>query len=435
MVGPVNPYNWKEPEQPPDSGYLNEAKDYISQALKQKWGSMATLQNIGAFSPELSSLIQEFIHAPTQKFAEEVFQQIQLALETPSGISAGQITPSAINNLVEQFMQQAGFSGSVMVVQNGNPIFSQGYGEASAGVANSADTTYRWDSVTKLITATAILQLSEKGSLNLNAPITTYLPQYSNPQKYPGFAGQPPVTIISLLNMTSGIAECPSSPPSNWQTPPSLQNIMDYVAGQPRSGQGTFAYRNSGYNLLAAVIGRLTEPSKDAGVAFSDYLQKNIFSPAGMTTATAPSTVGEDTPDAESHIYDQNGNPEAIGTNQWPDYTSLRIGAGNVNGSIWDFEKFTSALNSGKLISMKDVALMRDERLGGWDPGQQSINGQDFLSKGGQQDGEQSYYMQFPDNTMVFITANIAPKDQNNGRDHIQFLAQEIAALLYPSQD
>jgi len=335
-----------------------------------------------------------------------------------------------IDSAIKQFMQQHGFSGSVMVVQNGQPTFAQAYGEATAGQANEQNTTFRWDSVSKLITTTGILQLYEKNKLNLDDPITKYLPEYKNS---PGLGGKPPVTIRSLLTMTSGIADLPPLPgPAEWQNrAPTLKEIMDYVAEQPRKGQGTWSYSNTSFNLLGVIIGKISQPNTtDPASSYSEYIQKNIFDPAGMTSASAPSTLEQDSPSARCHSYDESGNLVEMGSNQYPDYITMRFGAGNLNGSMWDFEKFDAALNTGKLITMKDLDLMQSQRFGGWDPGNHSINGHSFMSKGGAQDGEQSFYMRFPNNTMVYIMANVGPKNQNNPQDHIQFLGAEIAQLL-----
>lgn len=337
-----------------------------------------------------------------------------------------------INIIIQQFMQQHGFSGSVTVVQNGESIFANGYGDATVGIPNGENTTFRWDSVSKIITTVAILQLYEKHKLSLDDPVTKFLPEYKDSI---GLGGNPPVTIRSLLTMTSGIAELPAPPgPAAWQThPPTLKEMMDYMASQPRENQGTWSYSNSSYNLLGAIVGRIAYPgAKDTAESFNRYLEKHIFEPAGMTTATAPWNAEGDTPEAHSHIYDDAGNPEEITTNHYPDWTIMRMGAGNINGSVLDFEKFDAALNSGQLITMKDLDLMQTQRFGGWDPGEHTINGHSFLAKGGQQDGEQSYYMRFPNGTMIFITANVSAKDYQDPQDHIQYLGYEIGQLLFP---
>ena len=415
----------------------------IEQAIQQKYGPQASIQNIGSFDPELLALIQAFEKAPSALAADAIFQQIQLAL---GGTPSAAPTPpqSQINSLIEQFISQAGFSGSVMVVQNGIPIFDQGYGEASSGQPNGPNTTFRWDSVGKIVTATAITQLNERGALNLDNPITNYLPsEYSDPQKYPSFVG---VTVRSLLTMTSGLADLPPTPPSNWNSPPTLSDIASYVGTTPRSGQGEWSYSNTSFNLLAMIIGHVSNPQADPGAAYSSFIQQNIFNPAGMSTASAPWTVSGDQPDAECHVFDQNGNPQEIGTDQYPDYTSLRIGAGNINGSSWDFEKFYSALNEGKLITTTDWQQIQNQAnptlFNGWDPGPHMVNGVPCIAKGGAQDGEQSFFLQIPpgSNTMIFITANIAPKGNSplsgvisdNPQGHIQYLAGEIANLLFP---
>jgi CubicO group peptidase (beta-lactamase class C family) len=346
--------------------------------------------------------------------------------------------PAQIQALIEQFMQQEGFSGSVMVVQNGQEIFDKGYGDARAGEPNGPNTTFNWNSISKLLTTVAVLQLSEgrNPKINLDDPITKYFPEYKNSI---GLGGNPPVTIRSLLAMTSGIADTTTSPPAPiaWQShAPTLKEIMDYVAGQPRSGQGTWSYSNSSFNLLALIVGRVSQPSKDPEAAYSQYLQKHIFDPAGMTTALDPVTSGEDKPDAEGHVYDKYGHLVPIDSNlRYPDWLSMRFGTGDIIGSVGDFEKFDSALNCGKLITMKDLDLMQSQKYGGFDRGNTPINGHSFLEKDGSQIGKNSCYLRFPDdNTTIFITENQEQKPGSGGDGTIQYLALQIALLLFPEK-
>jgi CubicO group peptidase (beta-lactamase class C family) len=228
--------------------------------------------------------------------------------------------------------------------------------------------------------------------------------------------------------MTTGIADFPAT---NWISyPPTITDIATFVGQLPRTNPGIWAYSDTSYNVLALICARILNPTGDPSAVFGQYFVDNIFIPAGMKTATAPSTVSEDNPDAQSHIYNDNGVIEEIGTNQYPDYTSMRVAS--ITGSLEDFQSFVTALNNGQLITMDNLSMMLGQRLGGWDPGSTFVNGHSVLAKGGAQDGEQSFYMRFANNTAVFILANVGPKDYNNPFDHIQFLGSQIAQLLFP---
>lgn len=359
--------------------------------------------------------------------------------------SSKEHTPSLAEQMesaIQGFIQQHSFMGSVIVVQKGEPLFVKGFGycRTPQGPANAPETTYRWDSITKIFTAVAMIQLYERKLIDLDAPITTYLTEYADAEAYPGFRG---VTVRSLLAMKSGIADAPEE--ANWlATPPTITDIANYAAVRPRTKVGTWNYVNSGYNICALILGRVVDPSRDPSLVYQDYLKKNLFVPAQMTTAFAPATVAEDHPQAEGHIWNKEGKLQPIGTDQFPDYTSMRVGTGNINGSVWDFQKFTSALNAGKLITPKSLSMLLEQKLGGWTPLDLKVNGHPFMDKDGGQTGMRSYYMRFENDTTIFIVANQDPKGIINGvhsdakqvqpQDHIEYLGRLLAELLYPQK-
>lgn len=354
-----------------------------------------------------------------------------------------QISPLTlhIEQTVLRFIVQHGYFGSLIVVVDGTPLYVAGFGPSSPGVDNGPYSTYRWDSVTKLYTTVAMLQLSEMSLVDLDEPITTYLPEYSDPVQYPGFAGSPPVTIRSMTAMKSGISDMPGPGFSNWlDRPPNITDIANYVAVRPRSGIGDWNYVNSGFNICALILGRVVDSSRDPSLVYQEFLQEHIFTPAGMSTAFAPRVVAEDNPTAHAHIWDKKGRIEMIGTDFYPNYTSQRVGTGNINGSVWDFYHFTAALNSYRLITSGDLEMMLSESLGGWVQGPLSVNGHQYMAKGGAQGGDRAYYMRFDNNTMIFIAANSDPRSYNRDtgevvhpNDQIEFLGVEIAKLLFPS--
>ncbi|MFW9874896.1 MAG: serine hydrolase domain-containing protein [Candidatus Thorarchaeota archaeon] len=375
----------------------------------------------------------------------QTFSELAL-LETREVLSEVGISPQIsllslqIEQTILEFILQHGYLGSIIVVQNGQTIFAQGFGKSRPGAVNEPHTTHRWESITKLFTAVAMLQLSEMGLVDLDVSITTYLPEYANPVLYPGFAGTPVVSIRSLLAMKSGIADFPDEG-KNWlDRPPNITDIANYVAVLPRSNIGQWNYINSGFSICALILGRIVDSSRNPSLVYQEFLQENIFTPAGMSTAFAPYFVAQDITDAQGHTYDQEGNLQAIGINFFPSYTSMRVGTGNINGSVLDFQKFTVALNGGSLISQANLTMMLDQYLGGWVPPTDPhyANGHYFMEKDGGLPGQWSYYMRFENNTMIFITANVDPRGLNssagvNPKDTIEYLGLQIGELLFPN--
>jgi CubicO group peptidase (beta-lactamase class C family) len=166
------------------------------------------------------------------------------------------------------------FSGSILIAKNGQPIVSKGFGMANyeLNVPNSPDTIFRLGSITKQFTATAILQLQEKGKLTFNDSICKYLENC--PQAWQ------PITIRNLLTHTSGIVNYTSLPDFIKSAPQPFTNEelvakfkdkpLDFPVGEK------FSYSNSGYHLLGMIV------EKASGKLYADYLQENIFAPLGM---------------------------------------------------------------------------------------------------------------------------------------------------------
>jgi len=327
----------------------------------------------------------------------------------------------------EQAFQDAearGFMGTVLVVQNGQVLFNQACGYASGTTPNGLDTTYRWESVTKVITAVAIMKLSEMGLIDLNADVTDYLPEYKDS---PGFSG---IKIYQLLNYTSGIPGLPPELPPQWKDypPTSLKDIMDYIASQPRGPSGgapvssnpAYQYSDTAYNLLDYIMDRITG-------SYSRFVEQEIFYPAGMTTAHVPDTIPEDHPDAGRH----DGNHQPITT---PNDLLFRLGTGNIYGSAEDLYKFDQALTDGTIITRGDVDKMQNDMYGWFGPTDVVPGQQDYTKAGAMHGGEAVYY-RFPGtDTTIIILSDTDPKDINNKMDHVEYLGQQLAEILFSEE-
>lgn len=97
------------------------------------------------------------------------------------------------------------FMGTAIVVRDGEVVFTKGYGMASLEhqVPNSTQTKFRIGSITKQFTATAILQLQDQGKLDVQDPVSAYLPDYPSGDR---------ITLHHLLTHTAGIPNLTSFP-------------------------------------------------------------------------------------------------------------------------------------------------------------------------------------------------------------------------------
>src|SRR5680860_896346 len=87
---------------------------------------------------------------------------------------------SQIEDLMSLYTEYGQFNGSVLVAEDGELLYKHGFGKANMewDIPNAANTKHRLGSITKQFTAMLILQLVEEGKLKLDAPVTTYLPDY-----------------------------------------------------------------------------------------------------------------------------------------------------------------------------------------------------------------------------------------------------------------
>lgn len=120
---------------------------------------------------------------------------------TAAPANAGDVTPDAarMDQIIRASSDSDAFSGSVLVARDGEILLDQGYGLANRewNIPNAGDTKFRLASVTKQFTAVSVLLLSERGLIDVDAPVKTYLPDAP--------ATWDAVTVKDLLAHTSGI--------------------------------------------------------------------------------------------------------------------------------------------------------------------------------------------------------------------------------------
>lgn len=177
---------------------------------------------------------------------------------------------------IEHEMESKGLPAlSIVVVEDQEVVWARGFGRADPerAVAATAQTTYRVGSVSKLFTDIAIMQLVEKQELELDVPITSYLPSF---QPESSFSKE--VTIRQLMSHRAGLVREP--PVGNYfdDTEPSLEETVASLNGtalvyEPESHT---KYSNAGI----AVVGRVLEKMED--VPFADYLKSSVLVPLGM---------------------------------------------------------------------------------------------------------------------------------------------------------
>jgi len=190
-----------------------------------------------------------------------------------SGIlPASQIIRGDLASQIDAFMsdhEQNGFSGALLIEQNGEIILASGYGYANraAEIPNTTETVFDIGSVTKQFTGAAILKLVEQGKVQIDDPIAKYF------EAVP--ADKAAITLHQLLTHTAGfksdLADDYDPILRAEYMDLALNSKLDFEPGEKHS------YSNAGYSLLAAIIEIVTGDSYEA------YLRANLLEPSGMT--------------------------------------------------------------------------------------------------------------------------------------------------------
>src|SRR5258708_830578 len=248
------------------------------------------------------------------------------------------ITAQLIDARVKEYVDAELFSGVVLVSNRDGIVYEKAFGLADRafGVPNTLDTRFHIASVSKPITAAAILLLVERGKLALDDHVSKFVPDFPNGDR---------ITVEELLTHYSGLAD--ATAPNQYndcsrfpQTPASLVEKLARLPMQSEPGT-RYSYSNSNYHLLALIV------EKTSGLPYGEFLERNIFKPLGMTNTA------------------HHGNDQAIvaglATGYLPkdaddfekpaffDWTA-KTGNGSLYTTAGDLLKFHHGLQQGRLL-------------------------------------------------------------------------------------
>ncbi|MBC6296242.1 beta-lactamase family protein [Listeria sp. FSL L7-1517] len=248
-------------------------------------------------------------------------------------------TETTVNNQeIDNYLQQIGFSGSVLIVRDGKTIVQKGYLDANRETKqpNTPDTLYYIGSSQKAIIATAILQLEEQGKISTDDPISKYLPNFPNGNQ---------IYIKNFLNHTSGIVGHQEK--IGTITPEKL--IEDIEKQGIESNTGAWNYSDSNYAVLAYLVEILS------GKSLKSYLKEKIFEPSGMkNTGFNQKDVKKGENDSTGYYINKDGSyrkPELVDLSQM-------YGSGDICMTAQDLYLFDKALMDKKLISETSLKKM-----------------------------------------------------------------------------
>jgi serine beta-lactamase-like protein LACTB len=257
---------------------------------------------------------------------------------------------AAINKTVSDFMAANSVPGiAAAVVLQSELVWSAGYGMADLEnyVPATSATLFRLASISKPITATAVLQLAERGKLDLDAPVQKYCPAF--PQK------EAPITTRELLGHLGGIrhynkdgkGDIPDDSAKHFAT---MEESLQIFSSDPlvATPGAKFSYSTYGYTLVGCVL------EGAAAQKFTDYVRENIVRPAAMAHTQADDVFAVISHRARWYHKNDSGAVQNAGVLD----SSYKIPGGGLISSADDMAHFAAAMLADKLVSRTSRDLL-----------------------------------------------------------------------------
>ncbi|MEM9600288.1 MAG: serine hydrolase domain-containing protein [Pseudomonadota bacterium] len=246
--------------------------------------------------------------------------------------------------LLQAAYPEDGPGAAVIVTKNNETLFIDGRGLAdmAEGELVQPDTVFRYASITKQFAAATLMLLVDDGLVDLDAPIGTYLPDYPEPGRA--------IPVRHLLNHTSGIPSYTGIP--GWMveantarayTTNEMLAVFQDLPADFEAGE-QFAYNNSAYLLLGAVIESVT------GQDWAEVVKDRITTPLGIDTIESGLMEGELNRMATGYTAD-NAAAQRL-------HMSVPHAAGALVGDVQGLADWANAFHDGAVVSADTYALM-----------------------------------------------------------------------------
>ncbi|QWI38938.1 serine hydrolase domain-containing protein [Bacillus mycoides] len=239
---------------------------------------------------------------------------------------------------LDQYLKDKGFNGTVLVTDRNNVVLRKGYGYANVKdkVLTTPRTKYRIGSITKTVVAISILQLREKGKLNIEDNVNKYIPS---------FPADKNITLRNLLTHTSGL---PDQGQGSVDAASRLKLVTWIGAQKLQFPAGTgWKYTDYNYMVLAYIVEKISNKP------LAEYVKENIFTPVEMNESGMGATLPEDIFLAEGYTKKDN---ELIATPRLK--MNWLYGCGEMYTTVEDMKRLDEAIMDGKLISKQSLSDM-----------------------------------------------------------------------------
>lgn len=272
--------------------------------------------------------------------------------------AAGQISDGSLSDRLDYYYQALSrdheMNGNVGASENGRTIYRQcfGFKDVAAEKVNDSNSQFELASVSKLFTAVAVLQLKDRGLVDLDVPFQQYFPEFPYAK----------ITTRHLLSHTSGLPDIETlidsmiakNPTKQFTIYDEPENMQIYSKGHALKFQPgeQWGYSSAGYHLLALLV------EKISGQTLADYTRDYIFKPAGMDHSYIQTTMSQKQELDRTKNYQYNNHFEAklqwVDTlhdlKEWTYNLALETGGSGIISTVTDMLYFDAALNAGKLL-------------------------------------------------------------------------------------
>ena len=274
--------------------------------------------------------------------------------------------PAFVRELDSVVAQDSIAGAAALHIRDGKIVarYETGLADRERGQRIDSATIFHYGSITKTLTAIAIMQLRDRGRLTLDDAVTRYLPELR--QVHNAHGSMDSITIRMLLSHSAGFQN-PTWPygrgrawepfePTRWEQ---LVSMMPYQEIRFRPGS-RYGYSNPAFIYLARIIEQLT------GDPWASYIQKNIFAPLGMARSyfgTTPYHLAHDRSNSYTVIRDSAGRERLVANGREFD-PGITIPNGGWNAPLGDLVTYagflTGATGGSKATAARyDLVLPR----------------------------------------------------------------------------
>lgn len=318
-----------------------------------------------------------------------------------------------MDDLMNGYVGQHKFNGSVLVAQKGKVLYQNGFGyrNAEEKIVNDANSIFQIGSITKQFTSAIIMQLHQENKLQLDDKLDQYIPGFPNGEK---------ITIEHLLTHTSGIhnyTEDSAIMHNDVSKSYSQQELLKiFKAYQPDFDPGTkWNYSNTGYSLLGYILEKIEKKP------YEKVARERIIHPLGMNK-TGFNFAQLDHPDKTKGYFTlQPGIVRAPIVD-----STLSYAAGALYSTVGDLHKWERAIYTDKILkpeSWKEIFTPYKNKYGyGWSI--DSLYKKQITSHTGSIHGYTSYILRFPGEELSVVVI-----DNASSRSPVE-IAEALAAIV-----